>query len=192
MGLDARFVGMSAQQLPFDMLGGTPAARAPCRRRTRSGERCAACAGADQVDAVGEDLERHRQVATASVIGGSFGRVGVERGGPHPVDAHLDLVLEHGTDPRWRTTIFSHRPEILEKMARSPGVQMGFSDAAVVDHADGDRQLGSRSRDAALSARVARRRWPPRGMRRFIMGSWVLGEPSAPSATPRTARSPRR
>jgi N-acyl-D-aspartate/D-glutamate deacylase len=65
----------------------------------------------------------------ASVIGKSFGQVGVERGGLHPVDAYLDLVLEHGTAIRWRTTISNHRPEILKKMAQSPGVQMGFSDA---------------------------------------------------------------
>ena len=69
----------------------------------------------------------------ASVIGKSFGQVGVERGTRgrpvHPVDAFLDLVLEHGTAIRWRTTISNHRPEILKKMAQSPGVQMGFSDA---------------------------------------------------------------
>ncbi len=69
----------------------------------------------------------------ASVIGKSFGQVGVERGTPgnpvHPVDAFLDLVLEHGTDIRWRTTISNHRPKVLQKMAQSPHVQMGFSDA---------------------------------------------------------------
>jgi N-acyl-D-aspartate/D-glutamate deacylase len=65
----------------------------------------------------------------ASVIGKSFGQVGVERGGQHPVDAFLDLVLEHGTALRWRTTISNHRPELLKRMAREPGVQMGFSDA---------------------------------------------------------------
>ncbi|WP_148613508.1 N-acyl-D-amino-acid deacylase family protein [Nocardioides rubriscoriae] len=69
----------------------------------------------------------------ASVIGKSFGQVGVERGtrgNPvHPVDAFLDLVLEHGTDIRWRTTISNHRPKVLKKMAQSPHVQMGFSDA---------------------------------------------------------------
>ena len=36
----------------------------------------------------------------ASVIGKSFGQVGVDRGGLHAVDAFLDLVLEHGTGPR--------------------------------------------------------------------------------------------
>jgi N-acyl-D-aspartate/D-glutamate deacylase len=65
----------------------------------------------------------------ASVVGKSFGQVGVERGGAHPVDAFLDLVLEHGTDLRWRTTISNHRPGVLKKIAREPGVQMGFSDA---------------------------------------------------------------
>ncbi|WP_244932311.1 amidohydrolase family protein [Nocardioides sp. W7] len=65
----------------------------------------------------------------ASVIGKSFGQVGQERGGAHPVDAFLDLVLEHGTAIRWRTTISNHRPEVLKKIARESGVQMGFSDA---------------------------------------------------------------
>ncbi len=64
-----------------------------------------------------------------SVVGKSFGQVGVERGGLHPVDAFLDLVLEHGTALRWRTTISNHRPEFLKKMAQNPGIQMGFSDA---------------------------------------------------------------
>ncbi len=65
----------------------------------------------------------------ASVIGKSFGQVGIERGGLHPVDAFLDLVIEHGTALRWHTTISNHRPDVLRKMAREPGIQMGFSDA---------------------------------------------------------------
>ena len=65
----------------------------------------------------------------ASVIGKSFGQVGTDRGGLHPVDAFLDLVLEHGRALRWRTTISNHRPEVLKQMAREPGIQMGFSDA---------------------------------------------------------------
>jgi N-acyl-D-aspartate/D-glutamate deacylase len=64
-----------------------------------------------------------------SVIGKSFGQVGIDRGGLHPVDAFLDLVVEHGTALRWRTTISNHRPEVLKKMAREPGIQLGFSDA---------------------------------------------------------------
>lgn len=65
----------------------------------------------------------------ASVIGKSFGEVGRLRGGVHPVDAFLDLVLEHGKELRWRTTISNHRPDVLKKLARDPGIQMGFSDA---------------------------------------------------------------
>lgn len=64
-----------------------------------------------------------------SLIGKSFGQVGDERGGKHPVDAFLDLVLEYGTDIRWRTTISNHRPEVLKKLAADPGIQVGFSDA---------------------------------------------------------------
>jgi N-acyl-D-aspartate/D-glutamate deacylase len=64
-----------------------------------------------------------------TVVGRTFGQVGVDRGGLHPVDAFLDLVVEHGTKLRWRTTISNHRPELLAKIAREPGVQMGFSDA---------------------------------------------------------------
>ena len=65
----------------------------------------------------------------ASVIGKSFGQVGKDRGGLHPVDAFLDLVLEHGRGLRWRTTISNHRPDVLRKLAADSGVQMGFSDA---------------------------------------------------------------
>ncbi len=65
----------------------------------------------------------------SSVVGKSFGQVGVERGGLHPVDAFLDLVLEHGTAIRWRTTISNHRPQVLKKLAADPGIQIGFSDA---------------------------------------------------------------
>lgn len=63
-----------------------------------------------------------------SVIGQSFGEVGRARG-LHPVDAFLDLVLAHGKELRWRTTISNHRPEVLRKLAADSGIQMGFSDA---------------------------------------------------------------
>ena len=64
-----------------------------------------------------------------TVVGKTFGQVGVDRGGLHPVDAFLDLVVEHGTKLRWRTTISNHRPKYLAKLGRNPGVQIGFSDA---------------------------------------------------------------
>ena len=65
----------------------------------------------------------------SSVIGKSFGQVGIDRGGVHPVDAFLDLVLEHGTKLRWFTTISNHRPNVMKKFAKEPFVQFGFSDA---------------------------------------------------------------
>lgn len=65
----------------------------------------------------------------SSVIGKTFGQVGTERGGVHPVDAFLDLLVEHGSKVRWRTTISNHRPEVLNRLAADPGVQLGFSDA---------------------------------------------------------------
>lgn len=64
-----------------------------------------------------------------TVVGKSFGDVGVARGGLHPVDAFLDLVLEHGVELRWRTTISNHRPKMLRQLAVKGGIQMGFSDA---------------------------------------------------------------
>jgi N-acyl-D-aspartate/D-glutamate deacylase len=65
----------------------------------------------------------------SSVVGKSFGDIGVDRGGLHPVDAFLDLVLEHGTKLRWFTTISNHRPDVLKKFATEPFIQLGFSDA---------------------------------------------------------------
>ena len=64
----------------------------------------------------------------ASVVGKTFGAVADARG-IHPVDAFLDLVTEHGPALRWRTTISNHRPEVLRKLAKDPGIQLGFSDA---------------------------------------------------------------
>ncbi|WP_460304337.1 N-acyl-D-amino-acid deacylase family protein [Actinocorallia aurea] len=63
-----------------------------------------------------------------SVVGKTFGQVGDERG-IHPVDAFLDLVVEHGPKVRWHTTISNHRPAALNKLSSLPEVQMGFSDA---------------------------------------------------------------
>ncbi|EME23609.1 N-acyl-D-amino-acid deacylase family protein [Rhodococcus triatomae] len=63
-----------------------------------------------------------------TLVGKSFGRIGDERG-LHPVDAFLDLVLEHGREIRWRTTIANHRPKYLDKLAANKSVHMGFGDA---------------------------------------------------------------
>ncbi|MCG5433236.1 amidohydrolase family protein [Mycobacterium sp. MYCO198283] len=74
-----------------------------------------------------------------TVVGKSLGEVGRMRGGGersdgegqcvHPVDAFLDLVVEHGRALRWRTTISNHRPDVLKRFAAHPGIQLGFSDA---------------------------------------------------------------
>jgi N-acyl-D-aspartate/D-glutamate deacylase len=64
----------------------------------------------------------------ASVVGKSFGQVADERG-IHPVDAYLDLVVEYGKRLRWRTTIANHRPDVLDRLATLPVVQMGFADS---------------------------------------------------------------
>ncbi|GAA4749827.1 hypothetical protein GCM10023217_20240 [Gordonia alkaliphila] len=64
-----------------------------------------------------------------TVVGKTFGQVGLDRGGLHPVDAFLDLLVEHGDKVRWRTTISNHREDVLNKLAADPGIQLGFSDA---------------------------------------------------------------
>ena len=64
----------------------------------------------------------------ASVVGKTIGAVADERG-LHVVDTFLDLVVEHGKAMRWCTTITNARPEVLEKLAQQPGIQIGFSDA---------------------------------------------------------------
>lgn len=63
-----------------------------------------------------------------SLVGKTFGQIGLDRG-IHPVDAFLDLVIEHGRALRWRTVISNHRPQVLKKLAVDPGIQVGFSDA---------------------------------------------------------------
>ena len=68
-----------------------------------------------------------------SVVGKSFGQVGVERGTPgrRCTRSTRSSTSSSSTAPtlRWRTTISNHRPKVLRKMAQNPGVQMGFSDA---------------------------------------------------------------
>ncbi|MPY96942.1 MAG: amidohydrolase family protein [Actinophytocola sp.] len=64
----------------------------------------------------------------AELIGKSFGRVAEERS-IHPADAFLDLVVAHGAALRWRTTIANHRPDVLDKIADDPQIQMGFADS---------------------------------------------------------------
>ncbi len=64
----------------------------------------------------------------ATVVGKSVGQVAVERG-LHPVDAFLDLVVEHGRELRWHTLIANHRPREIGWMMREPSALIGFADS---------------------------------------------------------------
>jgi N-acyl-D-aspartate/D-glutamate deacylase len=64
----------------------------------------------------------------SSVVGRSFADVAASRG-IEPADALLDLTVEHGARLRWRTVVANDRDEMLDRMQRSPNVQIGFSDS---------------------------------------------------------------
>jgi N-acyl-D-aspartate/D-glutamate deacylase len=64
----------------------------------------------------------------SSVVGQSFADVAASRG-IEPTDALLDLAVEHGARLRWRTVVANDRDEVLDRMQRSPNVQIGFSDS---------------------------------------------------------------
>jgi N-acyl-D-aspartate/D-glutamate deacylase len=64
----------------------------------------------------------------SSVVGRSFADVAASRG-IEPADALLDLTVEHGARLRWRTVVANDRDEVLDRMQRSPNVQIGFSDS---------------------------------------------------------------
>ena len=63
-----------------------------------------------------------------AVIGQSFAEVAATRG-IEPADALLDLTVEHGAELRWRTTVANDRDNVLDRLQRSPNVQIGFSDS---------------------------------------------------------------
>jgi N-acyl-D-aspartate/D-glutamate deacylase len=65
----------------------------------------------------------------ATLVGKSFGAIADERG-LHPLDAFLDVLVDHGErNVRWTTTVANHRPKLLNKLANEPSIHMGFSDA---------------------------------------------------------------
>lgn len=64
----------------------------------------------------------------AAVVGKSFAELGRERG-VEPVDAFLDLVLEHGRALRWYTVLGNDRPQALKWIVSHPDILIGFSDA---------------------------------------------------------------
>jgi N-acyl-D-aspartate/D-glutamate deacylase len=63
-----------------------------------------------------------------AVVGQSFADVAASRG-IEPADALLDLTVEHGARLRWRTVVANDRADVLDRMQRSPNVQIGFSDS---------------------------------------------------------------
>ncbi|WP_330256672.1 amidohydrolase family protein [Nocardia sp. NBC_00565] len=63
-----------------------------------------------------------------SLVGLSFAAIAETRR-VHPADAFLDLVVEHGSQLRWRTVVGNDRPEVLNRVANSPSIQMGFNDS---------------------------------------------------------------
>jgi N-acyl-D-glutamate deacylase len=63
-----------------------------------------------------------------ALVGKSFGEIAARRG-IHPVDAFLDLVVEHGKQLRWHTVIANHREDALREMVSEPAALIGFSDA---------------------------------------------------------------
>lgn len=64
----------------------------------------------------------------ASTVGKTIGAVADARG-IHPVDAFLDLVVAHGRQLRWKTTIGNYRKHRLEKIVQDQGAIISFSDA---------------------------------------------------------------
>jgi N-acyl-D-aspartate/D-glutamate deacylase len=64
----------------------------------------------------------------AALVGTSFGHVADARG-IHPVDAFLDLVVEHGKALRWRTTIANDRPAEMARLISERSALIGFADS---------------------------------------------------------------
>jgi N-acyl-D-aspartate/D-glutamate deacylase len=62
------------------------------------------------------------------VVGKPFADVAASRG-IEPADALLDLTVEHGAQLRWRTVVANDREDVLDRIQRSPNVQIGFSDS---------------------------------------------------------------
>jgi len=63
-----------------------------------------------------------------ALVGKTFVQVAKERG-VDPVDAFLDLMIEHDRALRWHTCLANDRPDTLAKIMRSPHTQMSFSDS---------------------------------------------------------------
>ncbi len=63
-----------------------------------------------------------------SIVGKNFEEVAQARN-IHVVDLFLDLVVEHGNELRWYTTISNHRKDVLKGMVKDKKSLITFSDA---------------------------------------------------------------
>lgn len=63
-----------------------------------------------------------------SMVGKSFTDLADERG-QHPVDAFLDLVVEHDQEILWETTIGNHDPSRYHALYNDPNGIIGFADS---------------------------------------------------------------
>jgi N-acyl-D-aspartate/D-glutamate deacylase len=90
-----------------------------------------------------------------AVIGQSFADVARVRG-IKPADALLDLTVEHGEKLRWRTIVANDRDNVLDRLQRSPNIQIGFSDSGA--HL---RNMAFYNFGLRMLERVHRRRFMP-------------------------------
>ncbi|MCK0090690.1 amidohydrolase family protein [Rhodococcus sp. F64268] len=74
------------------------------------------------------DDTRITECPDESLVGRSIGEVARDKN-LHPVDTFLDLVVEHGRKFRWHTVIANDREKVANRLIRTPGVTVGFSDA---------------------------------------------------------------
>lgn len=64
----------------------------------------------------------------AALVGKNFAEIGAARG-IDPIDAFLDLCLEHKDALRWGIQFGNHRPHVMRKLIASPYLHVGFADS---------------------------------------------------------------
>ena len=63
-----------------------------------------------------------------SLVGRSFAEIGREQG-KDPIDAFLDLCIDHEDALRWGIQFGNHRPEVMRRLIKSPYLHVGFADS---------------------------------------------------------------
>jgi N-acyl-D-aspartate/D-glutamate deacylase len=64
----------------------------------------------------------------ASLEGRTFGDLADEQN-QHSADLFLDLIVAHGKNLRWKTTIANHRDNAIEQMITDDNLQLSFADS---------------------------------------------------------------